>query len=112
MLSHILVDLVCAGWLSHFFGLSDSIGLLYLLTECSSGYNWNILKYIQLTEEDPLVSHTHFELLFKFLNFKSLCLSTESSDWTSNWQCVNDGLIYQSIWDVAWVCTSLAHHFL
>jgi hypothetical protein len=56
--------------------------------------------YIRVSEEDPLVSHTHSELLFKFLNFKSLCLSTEISDWTSNWQCVNDGLIYQSIWDV------------
>ena len=64
--------------------LSDIIGLLYLLTECSSGYNWNILKYIQFTEEkDPLVSHTHSELLLKFLHFKSLCLSTERSDWTS-----------------------------
>ena len=78
--------------------LSDIIGLLYLLTECSSGYNWNILKYIQLTEEeDPLVLHTHSELLLKFLNFKSLCLSTERSDWTSISRCVNDGLIYQSI---------------
>jgi hypothetical protein len=50
-------------YISHkppYWMLSDIIGLLYLLTECSSGYNWNILKYIQFTEEeDPLVSHTH-----------------------------------------------------
>ena len=35
------------------------------------------LKDIQFTEEDPLISHTHSELLLKFLNFKSRCLSTK-----------------------------------